>query len=57
MGTCLQAFSNCLIPSPRELLYLWAVEEYTSKELADLFNVPPGTILSRLHRLKIKICN
>lgn len=41
----------------RELLYLWAVEEYTSKELSDLLKVPRGTILSRLHRLKIKINN
>ncbi len=39
----------------RELLYLWAVEEYTAKELADLLKCPRGTILSRLHRLKIKI--
>jgi len=41
----------------RELLYLWAVEEYTSKELAEFLKVPRGTILSRLHRLKIKINN
>lgn len=39
----------------RELLYLWAVEEYTAKELADLLKCPRGTVLSRLHRLKIKI--
>ena len=39
----------------RELLYLWAVEEYTAQELADFFDIPRGTILSRLHRLKIKI--
>lgn len=39
----------------RELLYLWAVEEYTAKELAGLLKRPRGTILSKLHRLKIKI--
>jgi len=39
----------------RELLYLWAVEEYTTKELADLLKSPRGTILSKLHRLKLKI--
>lgn len=44
-----------LIHEDRELLYLWAVEEYTAKELADLLKCPRGTILSRLHRLKIKI--
>ena len=44
-----------LNPEDRELLYLWAVEEYTARELADLLNCPRGTILSRLHRMKIKI--
>ena len=39
----------------RELIYLWAVEEYTAKELSDLWGCSRGTILSRLHRLKIKI--
>ncbi|MCH8314071.1 MAG: sigma-70 family RNA polymerase sigma factor [Nitrospinae bacterium] len=48
---------NKLGGNDRELLYLWAVEEYTSKELAEFLKVPRGTILSRLHRLKIKINN
>lgn len=39
----------------RELIYLWAVEEFTAQELSDLWGCPRGTILSRLHRLKIKI--
>lgn len=46
---------NALDFHDRELLYLWAVEEYTAKELADLLKSPRGTILSKLHRLKIKI--
>lgn len=39
----------------RELLYLWAVEEYTVQEIADMQQVPRGTLLSRLHRLKKRI--
>ena len=36
----------------RELLYLWAVEEYTLAEIAQMKQVPRGTLLSKLHRLK-----
>lgn len=38
----------------RELLFLWAVEEYTAQEIADELNSPRNTILSRLHRVKQK---
>ena len=34
----------------RELLYLWAVEEYTIQEIAEMKQVPRGTLLSKLHR-------
>jgi len=44
-----------LNPEESELLYLWAVEEYTVQEIADLQQVPKGTLLSRLHRLKIRV--
>lgn len=50
-----QIILNALNSGDRELLYLWAVEEYTARELGDLLKCPRGTILSRLHRLKIKI--
>lgn len=39
----------------RELLYLWAVEEYTLEEISQLKKVPRGTLLSKLHRLKKRI--
>lgn len=39
----------------RELLYLWAVEEYTLEEIAQMKQVPRGTLLSKLHRLKKRI--
>jgi len=44
-----------LSDAERELLYLWAVEEYTVQEMAELLNTPKGTLLSRLHRLKKRI--
>ncbi|MCL1050338.1 sigma-70 family RNA polymerase sigma factor [Shewanella abyssi] len=38
----------------REVLYLWAVEGYSAAEIASDLGQPRGTILSRLHRIKIK---
>ncbi len=38
----------------REVVYLWAVEEYTIDEIASLTDTPRGTLLSRMHRLKRK---
>lgn len=38
-----------------ELLYLWAVEEYTADEISKIYNKPRGTILSAIHRLKKRI--
>lgn len=39
----------------RELLYLWAVEEYTIEEISQIQQVPRGTLLSKLHRLKKRV--
>jgi len=38
-----------------ELLYLWAVEEHTLDEIAQIYKKPRGTLLSKLHRLKKRI--
>lgn len=38
----------------REVLYLWAVLEYTAAEIADELDISRGTILSRLYRVKKK---
>jgi RNA polymerase sigma-70 factor (ECF subfamily) len=43
--------------SERELLYLWAVEEFTAKEIAEQLGCPRGTVLSWIHRLRRKIQN
>ncbi len=39
----------------RELLYLWAVEEYSAQEIANLQGGTRNTWLSRIHRIKIKL--
>ena len=46
-----------LKPLERELLYLWAIEEYTIDEISDLTNTARGTLLSRVHRIRKKISN
>lgn len=38
-----------------ELLYLWAVEGFSIQEISDMQNIPKGTLLSRLNRLKQRI--
>lgn len=38
-----------------ELLYLWAVEEYTFDEIAQLQDLSRGTVLSRMSRMKKRI--
>ncbi len=39
----------------RELLYLWAVEEYSAQEIANTQGGVRSTWLSRIHRIKLKI--
>lgn len=50
-----EALLNTMRPDERELLFLWAVEEYTIDEISQLQQVPRGTLLSKLHRLKRRI--
>ena len=44
-----------LDPFERELLYYWAVEEMTAQEIAGQIDVPRGTVLSRIYRVRKKI--
>jgi RNA polymerase sigma-70 factor (ECF subfamily) len=39
----------------REILYLWAVEEYTTQEISKLTGIAKGTITSKLKRLRDKL--
>jgi len=50
-----EALLGTMSPEERELLYLWAVEEYTIDEIAEIKQVPRGTLSSKLHRLKKRI--
>ena len=42
-------------PLDREVLFLWAVEEYSTTEIAAQLDIPRGTILSRIHRLRNRL--
>ena len=46
---------NELDNNEREILYFWAVMGCTSTEIAKSLDAPRGTIVSRIHRLKIKL--
>ncbi len=51
MQICLEI----LRPIEREILFLSAVDEYTAEEIAQMMDRPRGTILSLIHRSKIKV--
>lgn len=51
----LQNVFNHISAEEREFLFLWAMEEYTAKEIADYLDLPRGTVLSRIFRLRNKI--
>lgn len=44
-----------LLPMERELVHLWAIDGYNAREIAQQLNIPQGTILSRIHRIRKKI--
>ena len=46
---------NQLSPELRTALTLWAVDELSYKEIADVVGVPIGTVMSRLHRARQKL--
>lgn len=39
----------------RELLYYWAILELSTSEIAKELNIPRGTLLSRLHRMRKRL--
>ncbi|MDH5447228.1 MAG: RNA polymerase sigma factor [Gammaproteobacteria bacterium] len=44
-----------LEPIDREIMFLWAVEEYSVNEISTQLEIPRGTILSRIHRLRKRL--
>jgi RNA polymerase sigma-70 factor (ECF subfamily) len=48
---------DALPESYRAVLLLWAVEEKSYAEIAAALSLPPGTVMSRLHRARKRICD
>lgn len=48
----LEKILNQLPTKKREIIFLAIVQEYTAQEIADLMEIPRGTVLSILHRTK-----
>lgn len=44
-----------LEPIDREVLFFWAVEGFSMREIADKLDISRGTLLSRIHRLRKKL--
>lgn len=42
-------------PGEREVLHLWAVEGYTVDEISAQTDIPRGTLLARMHRLRKRL--
>jgi RNA polymerase sigma factor (sigma-70 family) len=39
----------------QQVLMLWAVEELSYKEISEALDIPIGTVMSRLHRVRQKL--
>ena len=46
---------SVLKPDERELIFYWAYEGYTTQEISDTLEIPLGTVLSKLHRIKARL--
>jgi len=44
-----------LDPLEREILFYWAIEGYTTQQIADMLTMPKGTVLSKIHRMRLRI--
>lgn len=44
-----------LEPDEREIMYCWAIEGFSTSEIADKFGKPKGTILSKIYRMRKKL--
>jgi RNA polymerase sigma-70 factor (ECF subfamily) len=44
-----------LPPEYQTVLLLWAVEEFSYKDIAESMDIPIGTVMSRLHRARQKL--
>ena len=44
-----------LEPDEREIMYCWAIEGFSTSEIATKLNKPKGTILSKIYRMRKKV--
>ncbi len=44
-----------LQPLEREILFYWALEGYSTQQIADMMKIPKGTILSKIYRMRLRI--
>lgn len=44
-----------LKPLEREILFYWAVEGYTTQQIAEMLALPKGTVLSKIYRMRQRI--
>lgn len=44
-----------LDPLEREILFYWAIEGYTTQQIAELLAMPKGTVLSKIYRMRLRI--
>ncbi len=44
-----------LDPLEREILFYWAIEGYTTQQIANMLAMPKGTVLSKIHRMRQRI--
>ena len=44
-----------LEPGEREIMYCWAIEGYSTSEIAEKLQKPKGTVLSKIYRMRKKL--
>jgi RNA polymerase sigma-70 factor, ECF subfamily len=57
MDEDLVAAVNDLSEEYRTVLLLWAIEDFSYKEIADAVDIPLGTVMSRLHRARQQLAS
>lgn len=46
---------QCLEPDEREIMYCWAIEGFSTSEIAEKLEKPRGTVLSKIYRMRKKL--
>lgn len=46
---------QCLEPDEREIMYCWAIEGFSTSEIAIKLEKPKGTVLSKIYRMRKKL--